>query len=185
MGNPRWILWACSLLLPGLALGAELDDDGPRRHALSVGAGALWFLEAGLVPLEEASPAWTVRYAYEPLEVLAIELAWIGNTDFERRVGRMRLANVFEYDLRVNLAPRAPIVPFAAAGLGYASFFGAPEDTDLAMVTVPLAAGLEIRGRDFLIAGRATWRQAWYDDVAHSSLGADHLTATISVGQRF
>lgn len=173
-------------LLSPLAHAADVAVVEPEaQQALTVGIGGLWFLESELRPVEDApTPAWSLRYAYDGGGNVGIEVAWTGNTGMERNQ-HMRVANMFETGLKFIVAPTAAITPFAAAGMGYAAFFGAPENTDFVVVTMPLAAGLEIRGDDFVIGARATWRQTFADETAYTSMGANHVTAMVELGQRF
>lgn len=183
MRSPRVrpaVAFAC-LSLSSSAVAQEVEPE----HVMSMGAGAMWFVEGELQPASTASPAWSVRYGWEPTPMIGVGLSWFGHTSLDRQREGLRFANLLEYDVKLALAPELPLVPFLSAGLGYGAWYGGPGQTDLVTLTVPMAAGLEVRGDRFVVGARGTYRQVFFDQTTFSTSGADHLALTLEVGNRF
>jgi len=175
-----------SLLTVALAPeAAAMDESGPQA-ALTVGVGALWFVHDDMLPSNDPTPAWSVRYAWDGGGMIGIDFAWTGNTGVERTAAQeMRVANFLESDMKLVLMPKARFTPFASAGIGWGHFLGAEENTDHAVFSLPMSLGAEVRGDRFIVAGRATWRRIYADETAFTSIGGDHLTTMVELGQRF
>ena len=67
--------------------------------------------------------------------------------------------------------------------MGYAAFTAGQQD--LATLTVPLAAGLEGKADNLLLATRITYRPTFFDDLALSNIGGDSWMWTADIGTRF
>jgi hypothetical protein len=167
----------------------ELDgpfDPAEYPNNFSIGAGALGPMSGGFNPRDPNAVSWNLRYGWHPVNLLTWELAYTGATD-EMTVDDSEdatVATLLETGLKADLfGRRAPISPIVAAGVGYGAFTAGQQD--LATLTVPLAAGLEGRAKNLLLATRVTWRPTFFDDLAFSELGADSWMWTADIGTRF
>lgn len=181
----RFIPCLCLAGLLWSPAAVATEEPGPEA-AVTIGVGALWFIGDADVQTHDATPAWSVRYGWDGGGMIGMDFAWTVNTGVEQPPAQqIRFASFLESDIKFILAPRARFTPFAAAGVGFGAFLGAPENTDWAVFTLPLSAGAEIRGDRFIIAGRATWRRIFADETRFTVSGADHLATMVEVGQRF
>lgn len=166
------------------------DMDGPfdpaeYQNEFTIGAGALGVVSDGLDPGTPSSIGWNLRYGWHPINLLTWELAYTGATD-EMTVedeADGTVATFLETTGKMDLIPMSPVSPFIAAGVGYGAFTAAQQD--LGTLTVPVAAGLEGRADNLMLATRLTWRPTFFDAVGLSDIGGDSWMWTADIGTRF
>jgi hypothetical protein len=153
---------------------------------LEAGAGVLGYIggTAGL------GPAWDIRAIFGVTRRIAIEGNYIGS--FNERSGRpgsliyTGIDAAFRYNFL--LPEEAPLVPFLAAGVGYAAYIG--RDGDAAALTFPIAVGVErLLLRQIKVGARLNLRPSTFDDLGAPGEvrppGGDTWSLTANLGGAF
>jgi hypothetical protein len=159
------------------------------NHSLSLGGGAMGFVnESGPLSWSRAA-TWTLRYGYSPATPVTWELGYTGAMDLsppDAPDQEQLFATMVEANLRINIIPMTAVYPFVAGGIGYSAFSDTESGVDLTTMSVPLAGGIEAMIDDVSLQTRFVIRPTYFDDdVDLTGLGADNWSLTASLGSRF
>ena len=157
-----------------------------------LGGGTLGFVGRER-PTDAQATTWTARYGWSPSTAVTWEIAYQGATNVAPRDVNDPsgvLATFVDLDLRTNVIPMTWVYPFFAGGIGYGAVQqydrGVAVGADLATVTVPLAAGVEMLFDELSLESRLQYRPTWFDqDVRLTGAGADSWAWMVSAGRRF
>lgn len=154
------------------------------RFTVEGGAGVLGYT-GGTASL---GPAWNVRVTGTLSPRWAVEANYVGAANEMSREGdddETLVMTSLDAGVRYSLlrAEDAPVVPFVAAGIGYAGWSG--DDGDAFAVTIPLTAGAErMLTRNIKVGARVNFKPAFMDDLGGDS-GGDTWSLVAHLGGGF
>jgi hypothetical protein len=163
----------------------EVDEPKPYQNTFSVGVGTAGLIRERSEVVEIMGPdllAWNARYAWAPVHALAWEFGYSGGTDTMAERRNPLMVTLLETDVKLNLLPRAPLVPFVAGGLGYGLFSW--KDRRISTMTVPLAGGLDVVIDYLVLEGRTTVRPKMFGPLETRGAYQDWMLEA-NIGSQF
>jgi outer membrane protein OmpA-like peptidoglycan-associated protein len=159
----------------------------PFGMAVTVGGGAMGFLDGEARDLAGVGGAWEARLTVGTRSPLAFEAAYVGSAQDVDALGldnsAVLLGSTVEGDLRLNFTTTTFVQPYIFGGIGYTHFDIINENFNTSSVndsesmgSIPVGAGLGFQWRGLLFDMRGTLRPAFNDDlVAEPGIEDDPL----------
>lgn len=181
----------------------------PFGTQLQVGAGYRNFIGSTAQDFTAGGGFWDVRGIVGTRSIIGAELAYTGSNQPIDAIGLSEtaslLSNGVEGDLRLNAPiPLSPggfpvlVEPYALAGIGWQYWNLINEGVNTSSVasddnilTVPLGVGLSVGLAGFIVDGRLTYRQAFFNDLfgtptsSFSGASLNQWQAGVNVGFEF
>lgn len=149
----------------------------PFGMAVTIGGGAMGFLDGEARDLAGVGGAWEARLTVGTRTPLAFEAAYVGSAQGIDALGLDRsavlLGSTVEGDLRLNFTTTF-LQPYIFGGIGYTHYDVINEDFNTSSVNdsesmgeIPFGAGLGFQWRGLLFDVRGTMRAAFNDDLVN------------------